>query len=457
MRIGIVIILCIFEYNGSAQSAVPYFPPSIMEMGKAYSVNSPSGIVRNVARCRGRGRGRGTCIMDPQSRQLALPTSLSPAWTSPNAGSIRDFGGPGHTYNHHPGCPSAVQDTRTEDSTFLTGWEHSSTGCQSQPQHWQQRSPSRGCSPHRNLVSTRRVSRYHFLPEAHRNSFGKESLLGDATRDPSGSQAPQDQRKDISTSQNIRSLPGHVSRAQPEQQQNEQDGAEDRVKKRSIFNDAMRGTSVNLETDFFSADPKSLTFQEIRALVRAVYRVAARNSEHAQFAADICVHLVTNDQSNMYSFTLLGVGRTWFEERDRLLPRCPPVESGPQTWAPEYHWTAYVTFIASLLSTLTKKARNSMDPSVPLWCYCHLAEILCECGEIMVQSVPYDVAAEVMCLRHVFTSVGSILASLSPTCMAVLARCIQKALRNPRLEEAAQSAFRDVPELAAFTWDYGAA
>ncbi|KAH6948483.1 hypothetical protein HPB50_024822 [Hyalomma asiaticum] len=161
-----------------------------------------------------------------------------------------------------------------------------------------------------------------------------------------------------------------------------------------------------------------------------------------------------NDRSNVSLLIILGVGRSWFEGRDRLLPRRPAATSGPQTWPPKYLWTAYVAFVTCLVSTLNQKSRNPMAPSVPRSYTLQFAEILCGCCEIMVQSVAHDVAAEVVCLRHVFTSVGSFLATSSPRCMAVLARCIRGVLRNPRLQEAAQSAFQDVPELQALAWKY---
>lgn len=393
-------------------------------------------------RCRERGKGGGRCINGPPPRQPTFARAgPSSALCPSNERKNRDFGGPSQTQGQYQRRPPGVQRAEGDRRPDLTGMRQPFTCSGDRQYQAPQRSPSRCPWPRRSRVFAGRDLSPQPEHAAPRYSAAKGSLSQDIL-ERSVCGAPHYQ--ELSLSQHHQPCTSRTFTRHEEQRHDEPDTQLPWLGNRSLVKDALH-------------DPNSLTSEEVTALVQAVYRQAAMKAEYAKPAANFCVHLITKDRRNVYFNTILDVCRFWFAERQRLLPRWPPATSGQaeqQTWTPQYHWTAYVAFIASLVAAMNRKARNSAAPTVPAWYASHFAEIVCECCSIMVQSAAHDVATEMLCLRYVLSSAGSIVARSSPWCMAVLAQCIRKALQNPELGEYAHRIFRDIPELRALGGEY---
>ncbi|XP_049520326.1 uncharacterized protein LOC125944160 [Dermacentor silvarum] len=211
-------------------------------------------------------------------------------------------------------------------------------------------------------------------------------------------------------------------------------------------------------------DPNSLTLQEICSVVMAIFKAALKDTQYKQQAASLCVQLLamnpdvlessgdreverrvrkTEQQHKLQQTgradvyrTILATCHLWFEHRDQMLPRRPPPSAsiaGQDAWTSRFHWTAYVSFVASLLEAMYRTAPNSVAPLVSPGYSVHFAYVLYKCCKIMVRSAAHNIATERTCLWYVVIVAVTLLERSSNECKAVMTECIREALRHPVL------------------------
>lgn len=204
------------------------------------------------------------------------------------------------------------------------------------------------------------------------------------------------------------------------------------------------------------SDPDSLTPLEVDRLVSVVFRKAIHEDDTAEPAAKFCATVITAGQDGEFIDCLLCTCRNWFRQHD--LPSRQSATAAPEELPPDkdkvYQWTAFVSFLATLLEAIPGKGTALLVGS------CHsghafcMAALLCESCKFIVRSPDLDFDTKVECLHSALMKAGQTADRGAPARMKTLVACLRDALLTLDMSEDNHLMLLELVELRASGWKW---